>query len=164
MKELRAFTQLDVAAEAAPAVTSEGFALFGRAERGISFHPDRVEVHIAAQFQKVAVRVHQQGFVAPLKKMAAAVVVAVEINGISRVEPLHEAVQISLRRVDHEMKVVGHQDVAVDLDPINRATFRQNVQELAPVGIIRKDVPAFVAPGSDVLPGAGVLDPQRAGH
>jgi hypothetical protein len=52
----------------------------------------------------------------------------------------------------------------VDLDPINRATFRQNVQELAPVGIIRKDVPAFVAPASDVVPGAGVLNPQGAGH
>jgi hypothetical protein len=62
------------------------------------------------------------------------------------------------------MKVVGHQNVAVDLDLINRATFRQNVQELAPVGIIRKDVPAFVAPASDVVPGAGVLNPQGAGH
>jgi len=35
---------------------------------------------------------------------------------------------------------------------------------LAPVGIIRKDVPAFVAPASDVVPGAGVLNPQGAGH
>jgi hypothetical protein len=62
------------------------------------------------------------------------------------------------------MEVVGHQNVSVDLNPINRTTFRQNVQEYAPVGIIRKDVPAFVAPASDVVPGTGVLDPQGAGH
>jgi UDP-N-acetyl-D-mannosaminuronic acid transferase (WecB/TagA/CpsF family) len=87
MEELRAFPQMGVAAEAAPPVTPEGFAFFVGAERGVSFHPDRVEVHIAAQFQKVAVRVHQNGFVTPLKKMAAAVVAAVDAACSARPSP-----------------------------------------------------------------------------
>jgi hypothetical protein len=44
------------------------------------------------------------------------------------------------------MEVIGHQNVRMDLGPINGGTVGQDFQKSPAVGIIGENIPAFVTP------------------
>ena len=68
-------------------------------------------MHVVAHSLKVAVAaaIDDEGFVAPAKKVAKVPVPAVEPASVGPQQPLHAGDQVGLRRLDDQMKVIGHQ-------------------------------------------------------
>ena len=62
------------------------------------------------------------------------------------------------------MIMILHETVGVDLDAIDRRDLAQQLQEHLAMGHGPEDSPATGATVHDVVPGAFVFDPKRAGH
>lgn len=60
--------------------------------------------------------------------------------------------------------MIGHQDIAVQLNAKTLNTFRNDFQELLSVLVVGKDPPSLVAAAGHVVPGARILDAQGTGH
>ena len=124
----------------------------------------RVQFDIAAQRQQIAFAVHHDGVEAPLEHMPHANVAAVERLRVHAVQVPHEARQVRLPRLQHQVIVVAHQAIgqhagieAVDSSPQNR-------QQPMAVGVVGEDLFAPVATRRHVIDGTGELDAQWAGH
>jgi len=67
---------------------------------------------------------HHHRLEAALKQMADAVVPPIKSHAVARVQSLHRAAQVGLRRVDHQVKVVAHQATRMGLVPMQLGTGR----------------------------------------
>jgi hypothetical protein len=76
----------------------------------------------------------------------------------------HEFPKVAEGRFKQQVKVIGHQDVAGKLDPVNFQGLGQDVDESFAVGIVFEDVFSFIAPARNVIYRAGVLDAQGSYH
>jgi hypothetical protein len=56
------------------------------------------------------------------------------------------------------MKMVGHQDIAVELNAVDVERLVQKLKKAAAVGVIPVDVLFFVAAAGNVINGIGILD------
>lgn len=65
---------------------------------------------VTAQAQQIITFLHQKTLVAPLKKMAAALVPPIEIRGVGDVEPVHPTPQIRPMCLRHQVNMISHQD------------------------------------------------------
>ena len=66
--------------------------------------------------------------------------------------------------LEEKMKVVAHEQVAVELDGVDREGLAEELKETPAVGVVLIDVFLFIAPAGDVAEGAGILDAERSGH
>src|SRR4051812_41771856 len=78
----------------------------------------RVECDVTQRFLVVVVALDQARTEPLLEEMADEREPGVEVTRVLALEPLHSAREIGLRRLDEEMKVVGHQAVGVDLPAV----------------------------------------------
>ncbi len=74
---------------------------------------------VTRQYGKIGISIHKDGFVSSLIKMADAPMPTVEIADVSDVEVAHEFGKVPKRRLDKQVKMVGHHNVAVELDGVN---------------------------------------------
>ena len=87
----------------------------------------------------VAAAVDDEGFVAPAKKVAKVPVPAVEPASVGPQQPLHAGDQVGLRRLDDQMKVIGHQAERVNVPARFFTSLPHRFQEPAPVMVIFED-------------------------
>ena len=59
--------------------------------------------------------VHDQRLVAPREQVAEELVTPVEASRVSTQQPFHPGDQIWLRRLDHDMKMIRHEDIGANL-------------------------------------------------
>ena len=76
----------------------------------------------------------------------------------------HPGDQIWLRRLDHPMKMIRHEDIGVNLPARLGASLAQRVDEALAIRIIHEDPFAPVTAIHDVINRASILDSQLAGR
>src|SRR5439155_809032 len=71
----------------------------------------------------------------------------VEPSGVSAQKPFHARNQVRLGRFDHQVKMIGHEAIGMNLPSRLAARLAQGVDKPLAVGVVvedRKGVPAFV--------------------
>ena len=96
--------------------------------------------------------------------MADASVPPVKVTRVDNIEMAHEFGEIAEGSLGEQMKVVGHQDVAVKLDSVNMKRLGKNLQKALSVTIIFEDVFLFISSAADMVNTARILNPERSGH
>ena len=108
-------------------------------------------MHILAHGSQVATAapIDDQGFVAATEQAPESPVPPVEPRGVSAQEPLHSGHQIGLRRFRHQMKMIAHQTIGMDLPGSLEAGFGQCFKEPFPIRVILENrLRPFLAPRS----------------
>ena len=108
--------------------------------------------------------VHDQRLVAPTEQVAEELVTPVEATRVSAQQPFHPGDQIWLRRLDHPMKMIRHEDIGVNLPARLSASLAQRVDEALAIRIIHEGPFAPVTAIHDVTNCASILDSQLAGQ
>ena len=88
----------------------------------------------------------------------------VEATRVSAQQPFHSGDPIGLRRLDHPMKMIRHEDIGVNLPTRLGASLAQRLNEALAIRIIHEDQLAPVTAIHDVINRASILDSQLPGH
>jgi hypothetical protein len=101
---------------------------------------------IAHRFQiPRAAAVHNQTLAASAEQMAKEFVPLVEALGVNARKPFHARPQIGLGRLDHQMKMAGHQTIRMNLPARLEARLAQGVRKALTILITLADRFAPVA-------------------
>jgi len=84
-------------------------------------------MQVAGQNGEVSLFVHEYAFVSALIEMAGASVPPVKVTRVDNIEMAHEFGEIAEGSLGEQMKVVGHEDVAVKLDDVNMEGLGKNL-------------------------------------
>jgi hypothetical protein len=95
--------------------------------------------------------------------VAEELVTPVEATRVSAQQPFDPSDQIWLRRLDHQMKMIRHEDIGVNLPARLGANLAQCLNEALAIRIIHEDQFAPVTAIHDVINRASILDSQLAG-
>ena len=116
---------IDVLRIAAPGVCAQVALLSNQAGA------NRVQMDVIANAFEVtrAAAINQKRFVAPAEKMAEEFVAAVEPGGVGAEKPLHAGHKVRARGFRHEMKMIVHQAIGMNLPAGLLASFAQCFQE-----------------------------------
>ena len=98
------------------------------------------------------------------QKMPAVFVPDFKPPGINPQQPFDPRHQIGLRSLQHQMKMLGHQSIRVNLRLRLAASFRQRGRKSFPVGVIPKNAFAPVPAIHDVINRPFLFDSQPPGH
>jgi len=85
-----------------------------------------------------------------------------ELTPFPRTDPISS--QIGLRRLDHPMEMIRHEDIGVNLPARLSANLAQCLNEALAIRIIHEDQFAPITAIHDVINCASLLDSQLAGH
>ena len=102
--------------------------------------------------------VHDQRLVALREQVAEEFVPPVEATRVSAQQPFHPGHQIGLRRLDHPMKMIRHEDIGVNLPTRLGASLAQRLNEALAIRVIHEDQFAPVTAIHDVINRADLLD------
>ena len=108
--------------------------------------------------------IHNQRLIAPGEQVAKELVPPVEATRLSAQKPFHSGDQIGLRRLDHPMKMIRHQDIGVNRPTLLGATLAQRLDEPLTIRIIHEDPFAPVTAIHDVINRPTILDSQLPGQ
>jgi len=126
--------------------------------------PDRIQVDVSHQLEKIRVFVANDGPVSVLKKVAGTLVTQIEHHGVAGQQAPHDLGQGSLFRLQQQMEVVIEQDPGV----ASRLGFRQESAEagnkIFPVLIVKENGTFFDPSDDDVLKQAGDIYAGMSGH
>ena len=145
--------------------TAPGKTLQGRI-RYHQFRSRRIQVDVIAHALEItaARSVHDQRLAAPGEQVAEELVTSIEATRVSAQQPFHPGDQIGLRRLDHPMKMMRHEDIGVNLPTRLGASLAQRLNEALAIRVIHEDQFAPVTAIHDVINRASILDSQLAGH
>jgi hypothetical protein len=96
--------------------------------------------------------------------VAEELVTPVEATRVRAQQPFQPGDQIGLRRLEHPMKMIRHEDIGVNLPARLGANLAQRLNEALAIRIIHEDPFAPVTAIHDVTNCASLLDSQLAGH
>jgi hypothetical protein len=114
---------------------------------------------VAGHGREVSLFVHKYAFVSTLIEMAGPSVPPVKITRVDNVEMAHKFGEIAQGSLGEQMKVVGHQNIAVKLDGVNMKRLGKNLQKALSVTIIFEDVFLFVSSAADMVNSPWILNP-----
>lgn len=126
--------------------------------------PDRVQVDVADQLQKILVLPADDRLVAVLEQMAGAAMSLVEIEGLRSQQALHELRNWRLVAADQKMEVIRDKGEGVDPDAGFSGKPSQPCQEPVPVGVVSIDVAPLDAPGNNVIQETRLVNPRLSEH
>ena len=125
---------------------------------------DGVQYDIAADLKEMTVLLDQDRLVPALKEVPGPSVALVEQLGIDAVHLPHADGEITIRGLDEEVKMVGHQAVGVADPGIALVDVLEGVQEVLSVGVILEDRLLLVAAGGHMIDSAGIFDAEGTSH
>ena len=119
--------------------TAPGKTLQGRICRH-QFCSRWIQVDVIAHALEItaARSVHDQRLVAPGEQVAEELVTPVEAARVSAQQPFHPSNQIWLRRLDHPMEMIRHEDIGVNLPSGLSANLAQRLNEALAIRIIHE--------------------------
>ena len=132
--------------------------------RGAHACPDRVQDDVAGQLEEVRFALDEDSLEAPLEHVADPIVPAVESLRVLPVQAPHASGQVRLGGLDEQVEVVRHQAVAVAVPVVGVDDLAQPVEEGVPIPVVEEDGFARIAPGGQVVEGAGELDAEWPSH
>ena len=104
-------------------------------------------MHIVAYRPQVAraAAIHHQGFIATAENMPKSLVPGIESQRIGTQQPTHARHQIPVGRLNHQVKMIAHQTVGMNLKTALLARLRQRLDKFLPVHIRFKNLPLPLA-------------------
>jgi hypothetical protein len=126
--------------------------------------PDRIEMNVTDQFQEIGVLLAEDGLVSCGKQVADPFVPAIKEAGITGKDRAHDAGEGKSLCLDEEMEMVSHESVSVEAIRESFSSHGQALDKSLKALFVLKDDLAVIAPGDDVIEGAGELNPRFAGH
>ncbi len=123
-------------------------------------------MHIVADRTEIARRrrIHHQRLVAPTEQVTEELMPSVEPGGVGAQKPRHARDQVSLGRLDHQMKMISHQAEGVDLPIRFGAGLTQGFKKPFPIPVIVEDGFAPVPAIHHMVDCAFVFNTQMARH
>src|SRR5205814_3225065 len=103
------------------------------------------------QSQQIIPFLHEETFVSPLKKMAAAAMTPIKKHRIRNSEPMHPTSEVWAMCLRDKMKVVCHQNKTENSDVKTPARLGQQFNEAATITIIPKNPLPCVAPRAEMV-------------
>jgi hypothetical protein len=121
-------------------------------------------VNVSGENGKVGLLIDQNAFVSSLKKMPRTLVAVIEVSRIADVETPHEFTEVSKGSFNQKMKMVVHQDIAVEFYGINIHGLDKSLQKGFSIDVVPEDGLLFIATAGDVIYGIRILHPKRSCH
>ena len=112
----------------------------------------------------IARSIHDQRLVTTAEQVTKELVPTIESIGISAEEPLHADDQIRLRRFDHQVKMVGHENEGMHLPTRFGTTLIQAAEKQLAILISLEDLLPPIPAINDMINRPGILDSQLASH
>ena len=88
----------------------------------------------------------------------------IQAQGIAAQEPAHSGHEIGIRSFEHQMKMIPHQAIGMDLKAGFQACFCERFQKVLPVDVVMKDVFPTISPAHDVIDRSGIFDADLPWH
>jgi len=121
-------------------------------------------VNVPGQYGQIGIPIYQDARISPLVEMAYPFVPPVVVTGVSDIEVTHEFAYVAQRRFEEQMEVVGHEDVAVELNSIDIQCLIKGLKEPFAVGVILEYLPPFISTAGDMVHGTWILYAEGSGH
>jgi hypothetical protein len=96
--------------------------------------------------------------------MPAQFVPMVETVGIGAQEPAHSSHQIAIGRFNHQVEMIPHQTIAVNLEPGLLASLGQGLEKFMAIPVIQEDRIFAVPSAQDVIDRSGIFNSQWTRH
>jgi hypothetical protein len=129
-----------------------------------ALYPDRVQVDVPGENGQIRVFVYENALVPAMVEVAYAPLASVIVAGVGDIEMAHELTEIAKGSLKEKVKVVGHENVAGELDGVDIEGLGEDLEEALAVGVVFEDVFLFIAPAGHVVNRAGILDAERSCH
>ena len=107
---------------------------------------------------------YDDGLVTSAKHVTKKLVPMIEPNGVGAQQPAHPVHEIGVGCFNHQVEMIAHQAIGMDLETGFRAGFGQRFEEIVAINIGFVDVLLAVATAHDVVDGAGILDSELSWH
>ena len=124
----------------------------------------RVERDVPDKLEKVVGALDEVAVETTLEEMSRKAVADVEPLCVPPVQPLHAGRDVGLRRLDHEVEVIGHQAVGVTPPSEPADCGSQQLEKAHVVDLVAEDRLLPVAARDDVIDAAGKLKAKRSRH
>ncbi len=121
-------------------------------------------MNVAAHRPVIAFVLNHLGAVPTLEQVALSPPAPPRPDRIAGKEALHAHAKIRTRRLEQQMEMISHDDVAKQLPPAADDSLFKAGDQPPSVRIITDDLLACVAPRHDVIDGALKFDPQSPWH
>src|SRR5208283_2220424 len=123
-------------------------------------------MHVIASSSQIARRalVNDQRLVTSAEQMPEELMPAIEPSRVSAEEPFHARHQVWLRCLGHQVKVISHQAIGVDLPAGLFTCLAQRAKESLAILVIKEDRFAPISPTHQMVDGTGKLNSQRSRH
>src|ERR1041385_427286 len=96
--------------------------------------------------------------------MAALFVSNIEALGVNPKQPFHSGNQVRQRSLDHQVEMIAHQAISMDLPFSLAACLRQGTQKSFPIKIVTENSLATISAIHNVINRAGIFDSQLSRH
>jgi hypothetical protein len=123
-------------------------------------HPGlhRIDHHVTKHVEELGLLLHEDSMKPSLEEMTDPAVSSVEVDGVSAEEPLHAARERWLERLDHEMKMRGHQRITGDQPLVASSRLSDQTEKVAAVAIVEEDVVLGIATRGEMPDRLGEID------
>jgi hypothetical protein len=116
-------------------------------------------VNVAAHGPVIAFVLNHLGAVPPLEEVPRSPPTPAGPDRIAGEEALHSHAEVGARRLDHEIEMVTHHDIAQQLPAMAHNSVFESVKQPTSVRIIADDLLPGIAPCHHVINGTLELDP-----
>ncbi len=114
-------------------------------------YPDGIEVYVAGKNIEVFIFVHQNTFVPALIEVAYSSVSAIKEGCVGDIEVAHKFAEVADGSFHKQVKVVGHEDIAVELYCVDVERLTEYLEKSLSVGILPEDVILFISTAGDII-------------
>jgi len=112
----------------------------------------------------MAVFLDKDGFEPSLEQVAVPAMIFVEELGIDSVQLPHAEGEITVRRLDEEMVMVGHQAIGVAYPVVALVDVLECIKKSVPIVVVFENGFLFISPRCDMINCASIFYAKRAGH
>jgi hypothetical protein len=128
--------------------------------------PHRIQMHVVAHGLQIAVAttVHHQRLVASAKHVPEELMPRIQADRVSAQQPGHAGNKVGLGGFHHQVKVIGHEAIGMNLKTGLLARLGQGLEEILAIHIVQENVVPAVTPAHDMVNGARVLNSELARH
>jgi hypothetical protein len=111
-----------------------------------------------------AASIHDQRFVASAAHLPEELAPMIQPQGVTAQQPAHACHQMALGCFHHQMEMIAHQTVGVNLEIRLLAGLGQSLEKFLAIHLVVENVLPAVPTTHDVVNGAWILDAQLARH
>jgi hypothetical protein len=114
-------------------------------------------MQIPGDLQQIVIPLHHDRVISALVEMAWPPMTLIEGHRIASIQVMHELREVRTRRVNDEVEMVRHQDVAQKLNVMELQRPLQEFEKRIAVEIVSEDGTPLISAGGDVVIRAGKL-------